>query len=974
MYSIFTGYQAIYAPSGIGSSYLVINPRYQQEVNKAGQLEFTLTPENAVYGKLKKLTSPISLYHNNEEIFFGRVVSIEKDFLNHEHVTVEGALAFLHDAVIRPFKFEDSTENCIKNYLERTLKVYNRAVDGWKKIHVGNVTVTESNNYLMRFKDSYNDAYEVLVDHTINSTLSGFLSIRRQGGKTYLDYTEEAGEVSDQIIQFGQNLLDFTCNVSAENVYTVIIPIGKEINGKPTTIKEVNDGKDYIESKTGIRLFGRIERQVTFGEYTKPKWLRAAAVKALNKAIREAVSIEIKAVDLSLINPNIGGLKQGTMLRVYSEPHGLDEYMLCRKVDINLNEPDDAVYTLGVEGVTLSGQHASASRGTATAISNAENAVKETADGLQNELDKVREQAEQHDGAVRVEVEYCLANYRYIPAGMEFKDIQYTPWSSILPTYVAGKYYWTRTVTCYKDGTVVYGEPRFHLGGQVTAEALIAAQNATATADVAERIADRAESLANTKRRVFNSTPVPPYDANDMWFDGAHGSVYLCVNSKPAEGTFAQSDWMVYNTDVSNHFWVDPNGAHIAENQGDLTTGASQTIASSGTVMRQNGEMISSWTSDRNGNAAINFYDLSDTDLLASYGRAGITQYIDHYVATALTASGLSFFTPDATHNLEAVFGSSGVELYALGVLALALTSGSLKFYDTDGVTELAEFGANEAQIGKDAGPHTHIGNNGMQIYRNGSKELAHIGYGSTYTDSGVSDNPYYTFGSRGSGNIGAYSFVEGQNNVASGYYAHASGSQNTASGHYSHVEGGGITGNTAAGYASHVEGDGNTTTVNAHYAHVGGIGNTARYEAQTIIGKYAPLGDSDDLFVVGNGILSHPSAAMRLKDNGRVEFAGAVGTGLTWKSRSEMCDLMKDLKTMTPYNFSATWADTGSQIVYWGETAGAEPANCFGTICRINATKWHMMFMCNGNVYKSIFTWDGNGTTTGTFSTTLIG
>lgn len=362
MYSIYSGYDAIYAPSGIGSSYLVINPRYQHEINKAGQIEFTLTPENAMYGKLRQLVTPISLYQDSDEIFFGRIISIEQDFYRHEQVTVEGALAFLHDAVVRPFRFVDKTENCVRNYIERILKVYNRAVEDWKKIYVGNVTVTESNNYLMRYKDSYNDAYEVLMDHTVNSSLGGYLSIRRSFGKTYLDYTEEAGETTDQVIQFGENLLDLSRYVNAENVYTVIIPIGKEVDGKRTTIKDANNGKDYVESETGVKLFGRIEKYVNFPEYTKAKWLRNAAVKTLNAAIRESIGIEIKAVDLSLINPNIKGLKHGTMVRVLSIPHGIDEYMLCRKIDLNLNEPDDAVYSLGAETTTLSGQQAQAQK------------------------------------------------------------------------------------------------------------------------------------------------------------------------------------------------------------------------------------------------------------------------------------------------------------------------------------------------------------------------------------------------------------------------------------------------------------------------------------------------------------------------------------------------------------------------------------------------------------------------------------
>lgn len=375
MYSIYTGTTAIYAPAGVGSRFLVLKPRYTQEVNKAGQLELTLTPESNSYGKLKRLVTPISLYQDSEEIFFGRVFSTEKDFYNHEEVTVEGALAFLHDVVIRPFAVVYDSGDVVKKYITYLLNKYNQRVENWKKIYPGNITVTDSNNYLYRYKDSHNDVYDVLMDHTVNSSLGGYLSTRRYNGKTYLDYTAEPGETSNQVIQFGENLLDLTHYVSAENVYTVIIPVGKEVNGKKTTIRTVNDDKDYIESATGISLFGRIEKSVEYSDVSTPSGLKSVATRDLKNAIKEAMSIDIKAVDLHLINPLIGGLKYGTMVRVLSIPHDIDEIMMCRKVDINLNEADDAVYTLGAEKVTLSGQQAKTSKGVVVAASAADTAI-----------------------------------------------------------------------------------------------------------------------------------------------------------------------------------------------------------------------------------------------------------------------------------------------------------------------------------------------------------------------------------------------------------------------------------------------------------------------------------------------------------------------------------------------------------------------------------------------------------------------
>ena len=630
MYSIYSGFNAIYAPSGTGSDYLVRNPRYQHEVNKAGQLEFILAPDNAMYGKLRQLVTPISIYQDSDEIFFGRIVSIEQDFYKHEQITVEGALAFLHDAVVRPFKFEDNTADCVRNYLERLLKVYNRAVEDWKKIYVGNVTVTESNNYLMRYKDSYNDAYDVLIDHTINSTLGGYLSIRREAGKTYLDYTAEPGETSDQVILFGSNLLDLSRYVSAEDVYTVIVPIGKEVDGKKTTIKEVNDDKDYIESKTGVKLFGRIERQVTFGDYTKPKWLRNAAVKALNKAILEAVSIEIKAVDLSLINPNM-------MVRVLSPPHDLDEYMLCRKVDINLNEPDDAVYTLGAESTTLTGQH------------------------------------------------------------------------------------------------------------------------------------------ANTQKNVV-------------------------------------------------------------------------------------------LTADAADSAAL------DAKMTASQSL-------------------------DEVGELNKIIGTDGSEtqLYSNGAVAA-----------------------------RSDGTHSVSDASGAKVY-SGSQLLSQTGYGKTKNETGGTEQkPYYTFGTRKAGDIGAYSVVEGKDNIASGAYSHVSGKDNEAAGPYSFVS---------------------------------GHGNKSTKDSQTILGKYAKNPLDDDLMLVGNGTASSRSNAMRLKNDGRVEFAGAVGSGLAFSSESDMVSAVSDLELRKPYSF---YADSG-----WISDAGAAGSNAFGLMCKAYTTTWHFLFMSGGDVYKSIYDTSNGFTTT---------
>lgn len=308
-----------------------------------------------------------------------------------------------------------------------------------------------------------------------------------------------------------------------------------------------------------------------------------------------------------------------------------------------------------------------------------------------------------------------------------------------------------------------------------------------------------------------------------------------------------------------------------------------------------------------------------------------------------------------------------------------------------------------KVRVGRSDQGHTDIDSNGMRIFGgDGTLLLANIGYGEGNAEVGTEVEPYYSFGDR-VGIPGNYSVAEGSGPEASGVASHAEGDQCsataqgahsegvqteasavaahsegetcTASGRASHAEGSGtsatrmgdhsegVSTTASGGHGAHAEGYDNTAS--GAYSHAGGVGNTAAYEAQTVIGKYASAPASDDLLIIGNGSsASNRSNAMRLKSSGRVEFAGAVGTGLSWTTRTEMVNAMTGLSLGRPYCFYAAGT--------WTNTAGAGSSDAFGVICKTTTTQWQMILMTGGNVYKSIFTW--NGTTSGTFNTTQVG
>ena len=124
---------------------------------------------------------------------------------------------------------------------------------------------------------------------------------------------------------------------------------------------------------------------------------------------------------------------------------------------------------------------------------------------------------------------------------------------------------------------------------------------------------------------------------------------------------------------------------------------------------------------------------------------------------------------------------------------------------------------------------------------------------------------PYFTIGSDGAGEIGAYSYREGENCIASGGTSHAEGESTVASGINSHAQ----------NYRTMASGE---------HSHAGGRYTIAQGFAQTAIGSYniaqgAPTRweYTDNVFIIGNGISNARSNAMAVTFAGNTTIAGSL-------------------------------------------------------------------------------------------------
>lgn len=344
---------------------------FEEEVNKSGSLSFVLPESNKHYSTLQKLKTTITIKEDGEEIWRGRILHDEKNFYHQRSVYCEGHLSFLLDSVVRPYESKGSVYDTFKMYLDQ----HNAQVNADRQFQLGKVTVTDPNDYLPRSSSAYPKTLNEITEKLVNS-LGGYLIPRYTKNTWYLDYKYTYGNISDQIIRFGQNLLDISEHITAENLFTVLVPLGAKLDDSEErlTIKPINDGMDFIENPTAVRLFGRIVNSYTWDDVTNVRNLMTKGKELLNANIEMSVTLSIKAVDLHYLDVNVKRIHLGDMVRVVSDPHGLDTYFFCTKIKHALEDPSKTEYTFGVGFKALTDKQVEDSKQTMSAVNTAESA------------------------------------------------------------------------------------------------------------------------------------------------------------------------------------------------------------------------------------------------------------------------------------------------------------------------------------------------------------------------------------------------------------------------------------------------------------------------------------------------------------------------------------------------------------------------------------------------------------------------
>lgn len=321
-------------------------PQVTYEDNVAGSFSFNMAPTHPEYNSLEEMKSNITIKKDNEEIWSGRVVSLQKDFWNNVKVYCEGELAYFKDSIIRPYEFSGSIEEILHFFVDN----HNSMVNEDRQFEVGIITVVDNNDYIVRSSSECSDTYEALKTKLFDSSLGGHIRVRKSNGIRYIDYLAEYDEQNNQRIEFGNNLLDITEYIKAEDIFTALIPYGKITNDgtdEVVDITSVNDGYDYIYDEAAVERYGWIWRTNKWEDVTLPDNLINKAREYLKAGAVSTKTIDVKAIDLNIIDTEVERIKLGDVIRVISPPHGIDTYMEVSKIVLDIESPQNSKITLG---------------------------------------------------------------------------------------------------------------------------------------------------------------------------------------------------------------------------------------------------------------------------------------------------------------------------------------------------------------------------------------------------------------------------------------------------------------------------------------------------------------------------------------------------------------------------------------------------------------------------------------------------
>ena len=214
--------------------YKILSARLTLEENTAGSLSLSVPPTNVAKDSFVKLETIVIVRKNGEVYWEGRVSEIEEDIWSCLTITCEGALTYLNDYIHSYFCYDDP-ELLPSEFMSEIVTKYKESIGSGllKSFDVGVLNITEdpSADKIIRYTN-YESTFEVLKK--LIEQYGGFIYVTYELGQNgyikKLNWTDMYSVETNQEIRFGENLLDYSSNMSIDDFCTSVVALGKKLD------------------------------------------------------------------------------------------------------------------------------------------------------------------------------------------------------------------------------------------------------------------------------------------------------------------------------------------------------------------------------------------------------------------------------------------------------------------------------------------------------------------------------------------------------------------------------------------------------------------------------------------------------------------------------------------------------------------------------------------------------------------------
>lgn len=397
MIQVYADGALVYSPAA-PHDFALLGLTATTSAERAGTAEVIMPPGHPAYNAFTSYRTVVTIYRLGELLFRGRALYPTDDMHGRRTITCEGERCFLRDVTMRPFAYNDTPAAIFRAVMTQ----YNARAEEFKRFKVGAVTVTAG--ALAEIDSEECKLVSEVVDQLVQDYGGFIIFTTAEDGSRVINWLAELSYTSGQVIEFGENLLDYSSTGANTDLATVIVPYGAkdDATGEHVTIKSVNGGRDYIQDDEAVALRGTVEKAVYWDDVTDPTALLAKARQYLETSKLIVTSLELTAVDLSALDRSIDTFRAGDWVRVRSIPHNMDTEFLLRSRTYDLLNPARDTVVLGKDRLTLTGSDVTSTKNSLSrlqrtaaniktdytkAIANAELTVNETmAENLRQEM------------------------------------------------------------------------------------------------------------------------------------------------------------------------------------------------------------------------------------------------------------------------------------------------------------------------------------------------------------------------------------------------------------------------------------------------------------------------------------------------------------------------------------------------------------------------------------------------------------